>query len=123
MTMPRAVLFDLLTALLDSWSVWNAAAGSEASGRAWRAEYLRLTYGCGSMSRMRIWSARLRALPGLACRWQTPSKKIGNPSLSGAARRPRSTGWPDGRAWQSSPIARRVSDEWPPPASARNGMS
>ena len=26
MTMPRAVLFDLLTALLDSWSVWNAAA-------------------------------------------------------------------------------------------------
>jgi 2-haloalkanoic acid dehalogenase type II len=46
--MPRAVLFDLLTALLDSWSVWNAAAGSEASGRAWRAEYLRLTYGCGS---------------------------------------------------------------------------
>lgn len=47
MTMPRAVLFDLLTALLDSWSAWNAAAESEASGRAWRAEYLRLTYGCG----------------------------------------------------------------------------
>lgn len=46
-TLPRAVLFDLLTALLDSWTVWNAAAGSEASGRAWRAEYLRLTYGCG----------------------------------------------------------------------------
>lgn len=48
MTMPRAILFDLLTALLDSWSAWNAAAGSEAAGRAWRAEYLRLTYGCGS---------------------------------------------------------------------------
>lgn len=45
---PQAVLFDLLTALLDSWSVWNAAAGSEAAGRKWRAEYLRLTYGCGS---------------------------------------------------------------------------
>ncbi|WP_025136680.1 HAD family hydrolase [Achromobacter sp. DH1f] len=45
---PRAVLFDLLTALLDSWTVWNAAAGSEARGRAWRAEYLRLTYGCGA---------------------------------------------------------------------------
>ena len=44
---PRAVLFDLLTALLDSWSVWNAAAGSEERGRAWRAQYLRLTYGCG----------------------------------------------------------------------------
>ncbi|SCB19343.1 HAD family hydrolase [Cupriavidus alkaliphilus] len=45
---PRAVLFDLLTALLDSWTVWNAAAGSEAAGRAWRAEYLRRTYGCGA---------------------------------------------------------------------------
>jgi 2-haloacid dehalogenase len=37
---PRAVLFDLLTALLDSWTVWNAAAGSEQMGRTWRAEYL-----------------------------------------------------------------------------------
>jgi 2-haloacid dehalogenase len=48
MSLPRAVLFDLLTALLDSWSIWNATAGSEAAGRAWRAEYLRLTYGCGA---------------------------------------------------------------------------
>jgi 2-haloacid dehalogenase len=45
---PKAVLFDLLTALLDSWTVWNAAAGSDEQGRAWRAEYLRLTYGCGA---------------------------------------------------------------------------
>jgi len=45
---PRAVLFDLLTALLDSWTVWNAVAGSETAGAAWRAEYLRLTYGCGA---------------------------------------------------------------------------
>src|SRR5207302_2023038 len=43
---PRAVLFDLLTALLDSWTIWGAAAGSETRGRAWRTEYLRLTYGC-----------------------------------------------------------------------------
>jgi len=48
MALPRAVLFDLLTALLDSWTLWNAAAGSEAAGRAWRAEYLRLTYGAGA---------------------------------------------------------------------------
>ncbi len=47
-SLPKAVLFDLLTALLDSWTLWNAAAGSEAAGRAWRAEYLRLTYGCGA---------------------------------------------------------------------------
>src|SRR5579863_4946142 len=45
---PKAVLFDLLTALLDSWTLWNRAAGSEQAGRAWRAEYLRLTYGCGA---------------------------------------------------------------------------
>lgn len=47
-TFPKLVLFDLLTALLDSWTVWNEAAGSEAQGRVWRAEYLRLTYGCGA---------------------------------------------------------------------------
>lgn len=45
---PKAVLFDLLTALLDSWTLWNGVAGSEQAGRAWRAEYLRLTYGCGA---------------------------------------------------------------------------
>jgi 2-haloacid dehalogenase len=44
---PKAVLFDLLTALLDSWTLWNQSAGSEQAGRIWRAEYLRLTYGCG----------------------------------------------------------------------------
>ena len=43
-----AVLFDLLTALLDSWSLWNRIAGGEAAGPAWRGEYLKLTYGCGA---------------------------------------------------------------------------
>lgn len=43
-----AVLFDLLTALIDSWSLWNHIAGGEARGRAWRGEYLKLTYGCGA---------------------------------------------------------------------------
>ena len=47
-TFPKAVLFDLLTALLDSWTLWNDVASSEERGRKWRAEYLRLTYGCGS---------------------------------------------------------------------------
>ena len=45
---PKAVLFDLLTALIDSWTLWNSVAGSAAAGRRWRAEYLRLTYGCGA---------------------------------------------------------------------------
>jgi 2-haloalkanoic acid dehalogenase type II len=39
-----AVLFDLLTALLDSWTLWNRVAGSEESGGKWRAAYLRRTY-------------------------------------------------------------------------------
>jgi len=49
--MPRrydAVLFDLLTALLDSWSLWNDVAGGEEGGRQWRAAYLRRTYGTGA---------------------------------------------------------------------------
>lgn len=42
-----AILFDLLTALLDSWSLWNAVAGSEQAGRRWRAAYLAITYRTG----------------------------------------------------------------------------
>jgi 2-haloacid dehalogenase len=42
-----AVLFDLLTALLDSWTLWNRIAGSEESGGKWRAAYLRRTYQAG----------------------------------------------------------------------------
>jgi 2-haloacid dehalogenase len=40
---PQAVLFDLLTALIDSWTLWGAVAG-DAAGRRWRAAYLRNTY-------------------------------------------------------------------------------
>jgi 2-haloacid dehalogenase len=43
-----AVLFDLLTALLDSWTLWNNVAGSEEDGRSWRAAYLRQTYETGA---------------------------------------------------------------------------
>ncbi|MCS3472390.1 2-haloalkanoic acid dehalogenase type II [Pseudomonas sp. JUb42] len=44
----QLVLFDLLTALLDSWTLWNSVAGSEEMGRTWRMAYLKATYGCGS---------------------------------------------------------------------------
>ncbi len=44
----RAVMFDLLTALLDSWSLWNDIAGSAAAGFAWRAKYLEVTYEAGA---------------------------------------------------------------------------
>jgi 2-haloacid dehalogenase len=42
-----AVIFDLLTALLDSWSLWNRVAGSEEAGLRWRRTYLELTYRTG----------------------------------------------------------------------------
>ena len=44
---PKAVLFDLLTGLIDSWTLWDSVAGTPESGRRWRAAYLRITYGEG----------------------------------------------------------------------------
>lgn len=44
----KAVLFDLLSALIDSWSLWDDIAGGEEPGRRWRMEYLRLTYATGT---------------------------------------------------------------------------
>jgi 2-haloacid dehalogenase len=43
-----AVVFDLLTALLNSWKLWNTVAESDADGLRWRKAYLGLTYDCGS---------------------------------------------------------------------------
>ena len=43
----KAVLFDLYTALLNSWKLWNNVAGSEKTGLAWRQKYLELTYKAG----------------------------------------------------------------------------
>ena len=52
MTKPKALVFDLLTALLDSWSIWDASIPDAekhiASGQTWRKRYLDLTYGCGA---------------------------------------------------------------------------
>jgi 2-haloacid dehalogenase len=43
-----AVVFDLLTALLDSWSLWDSVAGDAALGRRWRLTYLDIAYAAGS---------------------------------------------------------------------------
>jgi 2-haloalkanoic acid dehalogenase type II len=42
-----AVLFDLLTAVLDSWTLWAQVAGDPQAARRWREQYLQLTYGAG----------------------------------------------------------------------------
>lgn len=43
-----AVLFDLLTALLDSWSLWNDVAVGEETGMRWRRAYLARSYAAGA---------------------------------------------------------------------------
>lgn len=45
---PGVILFDLLSALLDSWSLWDDIAGGRGPGRRWRLEYLKLTYAAGA---------------------------------------------------------------------------
>src|ERR1700730_9465515 len=42
-----AVLFDLLTALLDSWALWTEVAGDPRAARRWRERYLALTFSTG----------------------------------------------------------------------------
>ncbi len=42
-----AIVFDLLTGLIDSWTLWNRVAGTREAGLAWRHSYLALTYGAG----------------------------------------------------------------------------
>ena len=44
----KAVAFDLLTALMDSWAFWIKVAGDESRGRAWRRASLRLVTTAGA---------------------------------------------------------------------------
>ncbi|KAI9151409.1 Haloacetate dehalogenase H-2 [Paramyrothecium foliicola] len=47
---PKAIVFDLLTALLDSWSLWDFSTPTKSAseGRPWRERYLEITFGAGS---------------------------------------------------------------------------
>jgi 2-haloalkanoic acid dehalogenase type II len=75
----QTIIFDLLTALLDSWSLWDGIAGSKSSGRRWRSRYLELTYGCGAYRPYELLVAEAAAdcgLPGtsaaaLRSNWDT----------------------------------------------------
>ena len=44
----RAVAFDLLTALIDSWALWIDVANDESLGRSWRRSSLRRVTTAGS---------------------------------------------------------------------------
>jgi 2-haloalkanoic acid dehalogenase type II len=61
-----AVLFDLLTALLDSWTLWSIIAGSPEDGRNWRAAYLRRTYETGAYRPYETLAAEAAAEVGLS---------------------------------------------------------
>ena len=39
-----SVVFDLLTGLINSWSLWNEVAECQKMGHKWRSRYLELTY-------------------------------------------------------------------------------
>ena len=62
----QAVLFDLLTALLDSWGLWNIVAGSPEDGRKWRTAYLRRTYETGAYRPYEALVAETAAAAGLS---------------------------------------------------------
>lgn len=61
----RAVLFDLLTALLDSGTLWAQVAGDADVARRWRRRYLDLTYGAGPYQPYEALVARAAAESGL----------------------------------------------------------
>jgi len=63
-----AVLFDLLTALLDSWALWNNVAGSPKGGREWRGAYLRRTYETGAYRPYEVLVAEAAVEVGLSPR-------------------------------------------------------
>lgn len=42
---PKVIIFDLLTALLDSWTLWDESAGGDAL--PWRSRYLEITFAAG----------------------------------------------------------------------------
>lgn len=43
----NAIAFDLLTALVDSWTLWTKVAGSDELGRLWRTTSLRIVTSAG----------------------------------------------------------------------------
>ena len=61
----NAVLFDLLTALLDSWTLWADVAGDPRAARRWREQYLALTFSTGRYVPYESLVARAAAAEGL----------------------------------------------------------
>jgi 2-haloacid dehalogenase len=66
--MVKSVCFDLLTGLLDSWTLWNAVVGDAEVGIRWRSAYLQQTYQTGAYrpyEALVMEAAELVGLPGV----------------------------------------------------------
>src|SRR5258708_2749357 len=61
----RAIAFDLLPALVDSWSLWIDVAGDEDLGRRWRTTSLRMVTSTGAYQPYEHIVARATAEVGL----------------------------------------------------------
>lgn len=61
----RAIAFDLLTALVDSWSLWIDVAGEEDLGRQWRTTSLRIVTATGAYQPYELIVRRAAAEVGL----------------------------------------------------------
>jgi hypothetical protein len=72
-----AVVFDLLTALLDSWTLWNEVAGSAENGLRWRKRYLEITYGCGAYRPYETLVREAAEAAGLGAGWPTVWRAAG----------------------------------------------
>lgn len=59
---PKVVVFDLLTALINSWSSWDEATPTRTAeeGRRWRSRYLDLTFGAGAYTSSTSYEALIR---------------------------------------------------------------
>jgi hypothetical protein len=51
----NAIAFDLLTALVDSWTLWANVAGSDELGRLWRTTSLRTSHRQAPRSDVPAW--------------------------------------------------------------------
>ena len=61
----EVVLFDLLTALLDSWKLGAEVARDPGAARRWRERYLALTFSAGRHAPYKSLVARAAAMEGL----------------------------------------------------------
>src|SRR5712691_10509849 len=72
----QAVMFDLLTALLNSWSLWNKVARSDGVGFNWRTRDI-----IGNKKRYERWRTDgLRCLPPAGGGWEGGTSRTVYPS-------------------------------------------